>query len=253
MDDNDTTIMNLQTDIMQVLTKNPNNLFSQFEIYKGIHEKRDIKDPREADDLKFKLMVELRLLPTNFTNIKVINNRGIYSAMFEVSDKSSDSVDKQSESLKNDEESYEKVGTTTTTVSDKIHTEKYDMPDELTTIRRIIDNNMEDLIIRKDFLGNNILHILAMYGDYERFKKMLYRKDLSLSDENNEGKTVFDYITDFRISSLIMKNLVDTNIDNEYNILVLQTKCNDLEKYVYPMSTFFQIVLCIIIARIVIL
>ena len=89
-----------------------------------------------------------------------------------------------------------------------------------------------------DYEGNTILHSLVKYKDFERFKQLYERPDLSLSVENNKGETPIDLITDFRFSNLFIKKLLNDADDNKIkiyrnnqNIKSIDVEFTDLKKF----------------------
>ena len=197
----------IETNLMMVLTKEPDRKFNQYELYSELLKKMQINDPIEKENLKYRFFIVLKRLSVTYDkDVKVINEDGILKAAF-ISDIENNIFEEESTEYINDE--------------------KIETPSDISLVRFIIDENIEEYITKKDFEGNSILHTLVLYNDFERFKKIYTRENLSIFDLNNKNQTPIDLINDFKFSNLLITDLLKNNIKNknEYNIFVGRTIC----------------------------
>ena len=191
----------IETNLMMVLTKEPDRKFNQYELYSELLKKMQINDPIEKENLKYRFFIVLKRLSVTYDkDVKVINEDGILKAAF-ISDIENNIFEEESTEYINDE--------------------KIETPSDISLVRFIIDENIEEYITKKDFEGNSILHTLVLYNDFERFKKIYTRENLSIFDLNNKNQTPIDLINDFKFSNLLITDLLKNNIKNknEYKIL----------------------------------
>lgn len=193
----------LEIDILKVLTKEPGVYMNQFTIYRNLIDELDIKDPSEKENLKVRFLLVLRGLSSIFDDISVINKDGILSACFT----DNDFLPKTDDNVINN------VNVNINDVKDTVI-----MPSEKSIIEFIVDENLEKYYSKVDCKGNTILHSLVLQNDFERFKKLYLRKNLSLFDENNDGNTPIDLISDIKFSNLFIKKILNDATNNRNDI-----------------------------------
>ena len=232
----------LETNMMKVLTKEPDRLFTQYELYAKLLDEQEIKDPIEKENLKFRFLIVLRKLSSTFDGVQILNKNGILNATFKTVDKLDDSSDKKNDFDLNSDKDY---------LEDDIKENHNDMPSEISVIQFIIDENITKYYSKKDYDGNTILHKLVLYNDLERFKKIYLRDDVSLYDLNNNDKTPIDLITDIKISNLLISHLIEDSKNSEYELLEMKNTIKSLDnelcklylqiKYLYEYLIFYLI------------
>ena len=217
------TFTKLEIDIVKIVTQEDGKYLSQFDIYRKLLKDSDLKNPVEKEELKEKFQYVLRRIPSMFKHIDLINKEGVISLRFNLGDEC-DEHDKSHE-----------------------HDEEFGKPlNEYSVIKFIIDENIFKYFSYKDEKGNTILHNIVLYNDLERFKQIYLRSDISLLDENDNGETPIDLITDFKISNfLIKKLLIDFNEQN-FKLRWIQTKYDILDKEYYSMCNFCLLLLVIL-------
>ena len=242
----------LETDIMKVLTKEPEKLFTQYELYSNILENYDVKDPTEKENLKIRFLIVLRKLSSIFENVRVFSKNGILNATFNTIDDLSYSSDTKYVKEYNDSDD---AFSSEEFKEDNFKEDISNMPSEISVIRFIVDENIEKYFNTKDFEGNTILHKLISYNDFERFKK-IYLKNISLLDEiNNNNKKPLDLVTDIRFSNLLISDLIDDGRNAEYELIDIKDRINDLEKHLSELFStikfMYQVMLLYIITLII--
>jgi hypothetical protein len=199
----------IETSVMKVLTRKPGVWMNQYVLYSNLLEELDIKDPTEKENFKIRFLIVLRKLSSVFDNVEISNIKGVLHAIFKDTDDTDDTEEIQEKS------------------SEDNSTENYDlnMPNEIAVIRFIVDENIEKYNSKKDFDGNNILHILALHNDYERFEKM-YLKDDLLFKVNNKNKTPIDLISDIRMTNLLLSDVMKEckTLKNQLKTEILEMK-----------------------------
>ena len=242
----------IETNIMKVLTRTPDKSINQFELYSKVLDEFDIKDPIEKENLKIRFLIVLRKLSSIFDNVEVFSKNGVLSAIFknvddltddlpyDLSDDISDKSSAKSYKINSNDKDY---------LDEEFKENDGDMPSEISVIRFIIDENIEKYYSKKDFDGNTILHKLVSYNDFERFKKIFLRDDVSLYDLNNKDKTPIDLITDIRFSNLLISQLIEDSKKLEYEMMEMKNKIYSLDKeycilylqtkYLYQMLIFY--------------
>ena len=197
----------LETCIMKVLSGNPDKYMSQYEIYNKLCDNLELCDPNEKEILKFRFLIVLRQLSSIFDGVSVLNKDGILSAGFFIEDK---------KSLQEQE-----------FVS--IEPEDSNIPNDLSVVQFIVDQNIEEFYNRRDYLGNTILHTLVLNNDHERVQKVIDTEICSFSEKNNKGETPLDLINDFKMNNLITKDILEQISDLEYDVMTLKSSNSQLE------------------------
>jgi hypothetical protein len=217
----------LETNIMKVLSRSPDTYMSQYEIYNKLCENFELKDPVEKENLKFRFLIVLRQLSSIFDGVSVLNKNGIFSAGFFTEDDKLDSQDQDFVSVEPEAESSK-------------------LPDDLSVVRFIVDENIKEFYNRRDYQGNTILHTLVIHSDFERIQKIIETESCSFSDKNNKGETPLDLISDFKVNNLITKNILDQISDLEYDVMTLKSKNSELENsikfYLYYLAPVIALV-----------
>lgn len=204
----------IEKESIKILTRNANkNLTLRF-IHDELVEDMDIKDPIEKESFKNRLEMVLRYLPAKYDYINISVNEGILSASFSSND------DKE----------------------DKTKNDPYS-PDEKYIIRFIVDEGIKKYYSKKDFRGNNILHYLVLDNDYDRILKIFDDIDVLFIEENNEGLTPIQIIKDIRISNLFINHLIENNLDNKYELMMLNNKLNSLNNGTYIIHIVIGVIL----------
>ena len=212
----------LETDIMKVLTKEPDRSFTQYELYSKLLDEH--KDPIEKENLKFRFLIVLRKLSSTFDGVQIHNKNGVLNATFKTIDKLDDSSDNKNDSY-SDKDFLE----------EDFKEDQTDMPSEISVIQFIIDENIEKYYSKKDYDGNTILHKLVLYNDLERFKKIYLRNDVSLNELNNNDKTPIDLITDIKFSNLLISHLIEDSKNFEYELLEMKNTIKSLDNDLYKL------------------
>jgi hypothetical protein len=197
----------LETCIMQVLSGNPDKYMSQYEIYNKLCDNLELSDPNEKKILKFRFLIVLRQLSSIFDGVSVLNKNGILRAGFFTEDK----VEFQEQEF----------------VS--IEPEDSNIPNDLSVVQFIVDQNIEEFYNRRDYLGNTILHTLVLNNDHERVQKVIDTEICSFSEKNNNGETPLDLINDFKMNNLITKDILEQISDLEYDVMTLKSSNSQLE------------------------
>jgi hypothetical protein len=70
----------MEQDIMMILTREPEKIFNQYDIYRLLLDEYDIKDPNEKNNLKYKFLIVLRRLSTIYNCLNVFNKDGVLYA-----------------------------------------------------------------------------------------------------------------------------------------------------------------------------
>lgn len=211
----------IETEIMKILSRNPGNYVNQFDLYNQILEEFEIKDPVEKNDFKMKFLIVLRQLSSTFNNISIKNEKDIFSAGLFIKDDFNITVnDTVNNTVPTDSSIEEHIDDTfdDLLLRKKNNNNSNNMPFDIAVVNFIVDENMYDYFNKRDYLGNSILHNLAMANDYERIKKIYSRNDISFQDENNEGLTPLHYIQDVRIACLAVDKLMIENYDHSMEL-----------------------------------
>jgi hypothetical protein len=212
----------LETECMKIITSSSKkgNYVSQFEIYNTILQKFDIKDPVEKDRLKFRILMVLRGLSTEYEHVTVINKNDILYISF-----SSENNDVRTNNVEINNKLFEQ---------DPKETKEINMPTEISVIQFILDQNISDFFYQKDYLGNNVFHYLIINNDFDRISKYYDKLNSLLNDKNNENKTPIDVIKDIQISNFFLKkSMLDIDKLNiklneiNYSNELLDIKFND--------------------------
>lgn len=216
----------LEIDIIKIVTQGDGKYLSQFDIYRKLLEDSNLKNPVEKNELKEKIQYILRRIPSMFKYIDLINKEDVISLRFNLGDEC-DEIHESHESQKHDEEFTKPLN-------------------EYSVIKFIIDENISKYFSYKDDKGNTILHNIVLYNDLERFKQIYQRHDISLLDENDNGETPIDLISDFKISNfLIKKLLVDFN-EQKFKLFWIKSNYDILDKEYYSLCNFCLLLLVII-------
>jgi hypothetical protein len=223
------TLTKLEIDIVKIVTQGDGKYLSEIDIYKKLLEDSDLKNSVEKYELKEKFQYILRRIPSMFKHIDLINKKDVISLRFNLGDEY-DEYDEYDECDKSHE-----------------YDEKFDKPlNEYSVIKFIIDEKCEKYFSYKDDKGNTILHNIVLYNDLERFKQIYQRHDISLFDENDNGDTPIDLISDFKISNfLIRKLLVDFN-EQKFKLFWIKSNYDILDKEYYSLCNFCLLLLVII-------
>lgn len=234
----------IETEIMKTLSRNPGNFVNQYILYNELIENFEIKDPLEKDNFKMKFLIVLRQLSSIFNNVTIKNDGGIFSAGLFMKDEININIH-DSEMLDEHNPIIDDTFDDLLLIKKKLNDlNKYSptVPSDIAVINFIVDENIAYFFNRKDYLGNSILHNLIMANDYERVKKIYLRDDVSFFEENNDTLTPVDYITDIRISTLVINILVkDLNkIEDKIKINELKFKYSE-EKLVNAMMDIQKI------------
>lgn len=205
----------IETEIMKILSRNPGNFVNQYILYNELLENFEINDPLEKDNFKMKFLIVLRQLSGIFNNVTIKNDDGIFSAGLFIKDEininilDTDNVVEAINDSVNDmiDDTFDNI-LLIKKKSNDINKQLFTVPSDIAVINFIVDENISYCFNRKDYLGNNILHNLIMVNDYERVKKIYLLENVSFFEENNNGLTPVDYITDIRISNFLINILV---------------------------------------------
>ena len=220
----------IETDLMKVLTKEPDKSFTQYELYSKLLDELDIKDPIEKENLKIRFLIVLRKLSSIFDNVYVYKKNGCLNAIFKILDTTDDKLDDKKKTFINkdflEEDCIEE---------EESKEETPEMPSEIAVIQFIIDEKIEKYYSKKDYDGNSILHKLVMYNDFERFKKVYLRIDLSLDEVNSKNQTPIDLITDMRFSNLLISHLIEINNNCQNDLIDMGDKIILLDKDLFKL------------------
>ena len=139
------------------------------------------------------MSIVMRHLSVLYNDFKLINNNGVLSII--LLDNEKPFIDNQFNA--------ENINTDTSVKSEA-------MPLEKEVVQWIIDNNIDYSITKEDLKGNSILHYLVIYNDFERINKVLNKYDnLSFFARNNEGFRPIDFITNIKISNIVLTQLYE--------------------------------------------
>jgi hypothetical protein len=215
----------VEKEIMKILTRNVGNYKNQFQIYTEISDIMNIRNPTDHEDLKMKLMIVLRSLPSIYDDVSVKVENGVLRASFSPDDTY--------------DNTYENID---------IVNQPNNMPTEISIIRFIVDQRLKDYYLQKDYLGNTIFHYLVRDNDIIRLEQISDIKGLSIFDENNDGLTPLDYISDIKTTRFFIKDLVKVNIRNKSelndvktDLKVLTIRYNNLTNNIDTFMYFFYI------------
>lgn len=198
----DSIFLNLQTNIMKILTRDSGKVFTHFEIYDNLLKDLEIKDPIEKENLKIRFLTILRVLPNMFDYVKVTNKSGVLFVSFSIDDDTSSyqTDDSKCDVLESEKEPEK--------LDEILKSEKeYNMPSEISVINFIIDENMTDYLCRKDYRGNTVLHYLIKNNDHIRIKKYLHKLKNMITISNNDGEEPLEVIKDITVNNLFLNNL----------------------------------------------
>jgi hypothetical protein len=266
----------IETEIMKILSRTPGNFVNQYILYNELLDNFEIKDPLEKDNFKMKFLIVLRQLSSIFNNITIKNNDGIFSAGLFIKDEinininDTEILDEQNNLIDDTFDDLLLIKKNSNDVNKQFNI----VPSDIVVINFIVDENISYCFTRKDYLGNSILHNLIMANDYERVKKIYLRDDVSFFEENNEGLTPIYYITDIRISNLLINILVkDLNriddkikmielkfkyseekiVNNTVNIQKIKTEINSMKDIIFIGYTIFSLtsILILIIFKLI--
>lgn len=219
----------LEIDIMKVLSGNPDTYMSQYEIYNKLCENLVISDPIEKENLKFRFLIVLRQLSSIFSGVVVLNKNGKLTAGFFIDDTS-----------KNNEQEY-----ISGQKEEELEDESSNLPNELSVVRFIVDENIKEFFSRVDYQGNTLLHTLVIHSDSERIQKVIDTDTCSFSDRNNKGETPLDLINDFKVNNIITRYIFERFSDLEYEVMMLKSTNTQIESnlkfylyYLVPVLAF---------------
>ena len=89
----------IETDLMKVLTKEPDRSFTQYELYSKLLDELDVKDPIEKENLKIRFLIVLRKLSSIFDNVHVYKKNGFLNAIFKIIESTDDKLDDKLDNL----------------------------------------------------------------------------------------------------------------------------------------------------------
>jgi hypothetical protein len=200
----------LESECMKVLTSKPGYYFSQYDIYNHIIEKFEIKNPSDRDRFKYRILIVLRGLSNVFPDVTITNKDNILYLCFTLSEKNDNEI------IQNNTNNEE--------------IKKIEMPTEISVIQFILDQNLNEFINQKDYLGNNLLHYLIINSDIERLSKNYIKLKHMISENNNDNKNPLDLIKDFKTSNFFLTLLYNTCKNNNVEINSINVKYNKLEE-----------------------
>ena len=213
-----TDINELEVEITKIAYRQPvNKPLTQYELYSQLLDEYKVSDPYLKNELKMNMSIVMRHLSVLYNDFKLINNNGVLSII--LLDNEKPFIDNQFNA--------ENINTDTSVKSEA-------MPLEKVVVQWIIDNNLK---------GNSILHYLVIYNDFERINKVLNKYDnLSFFARNNEGFRPIDFITNIKISNIVLTQLYENQQKlinenktlNEKNVLINKS-IDDINKSLYFM------------------
>ncbi len=222
-----TDINELEVEITKIAYRQPvNKPLTQYELYSQLLDEYKVSDPYLKNELKMNMSIVMRHLSVLYDDFKLINNNGVLSII--LLDKEKPFIDNQFNA--------ENINTDTSVKSEA-------MPLEKEVVQWIIDNNIDYSITKEDLKGNSILHYLVIYNDFERINKVLNKYDnLSFFARNNEGLRPIDFITNIKISNIVLTQLYENQQKlinenktlNEKNVLINKS-IDDINKSLYFM------------------
>jgi ankyrin repeat protein len=202
--------MEIETQIMIFLSKEPNKYYSLQEIHSILYDKLQSSNIIEKKNLKENLFVVIRTLSNLYDNsISVINENGILKYAFNIGNNLSEKIMYDDTCINN--------------ISDN------NISNEYSITKFIIDNDIQDFISKQDFNGNTPLHIVIKNSDIERFKILLEKK-VSLFLLNNNNESPIDLIRDFKISNILISRLIESNNQNQNEIKNINLKIRSMDK-----------------------
>lgn len=220
-------INELEVEITKIAYRQPvNKPLTQYELYSQLLDEYKVSDPYLKNELKMNMSIVMRHLSVLYDDFKLINNNGVLSII--LLDKEKPFIDNQFNA--------ENITTDTSVKSEA-------MPLEKEVVQWIIDNNIDYSITKEDLKGNSILHYLVIYNDFERINKVLNKYDnLSFFARNNEGFRPIDFITNIKISNIVLTQLYENQQKlinenktlNEKNVLINKS-IDDINKSLYFM------------------
>jgi hypothetical protein len=222
-----TDINELEVEITKIAYRQPvNKPLTQYELYSQLLDEYKVSDPYLKNELKMNMSIVMRHLSVLYDDFKLINNNGVLSII--LLDKEKPFIDNQFNA--------ENINTDTSVKNEA-------MPLEKEVVQWIIDNNIDYSITKEDLKGNSILHYLVIYNDFERINKVLNKYDnLSFFARNNEGFRPIDFITNIKISNIVLTQLYENEQKlinenktlNEKNVLINKS-IDDINKSLYFM------------------
>ena len=218
----------LETNIVKIVTLEDGKKISQYRIYEQMVDDLELKDPNEKQILKERMFYVIPMLPSIFDNIYCKNiNETLY--LYFNTDDVVDSLD------------------TSEPIIQEVHKVSTQQEiSELSVIRFIIDESITKYLSHCDEEGNTILHKIVKLNDFDSFKKIFVRKDISLFKENKKGETAIDLITDFKISNYLIKYLAQQNEKNTEDLQIITANFEHMHKEYYSLSSFTIIILVIL-------
>ena len=180
----------LEDNILKILTRNIGTYRSQFMIYDDLIQdlELDIKNPFEKENFKKKVLTVLRVLSDTYNNIMVINKNNILYACFSEKENVEYEFTEEDEVIK-------------------------DNTWETSIINSIIDENNEDFIYKKDYVGNTLLHSLILNNDLNRIKKTFHKLKIMSNEKNLNNQTPIEIINNQKINNFFLNYLFKENND----------------------------------------
>jgi len=205
MSETDYTYEQLESKIARHLTRKPDHFFTHRFLVNEISSEINLKDPVLLNKLKEDIGIVMRFLK-KYDNFDVVEENGslrvVYmtkfndSNVFEIIDPPSEKED--------DIPTYVQTG--------------------LAVAQFIIDNNLSEFFKQKDHKGNTALHYFMIHGDILRAKKLIKFDESILFDENSEGYTPIELITDIHISNSLLKDLLAHKISLTDEVIDIHCK-----------------------------
>lgn len=212
------TIEEIENICFQALCAQPGIYLSQYDIISYVFNTMDVKDPCERDRIKMRVMMILRCIHNTFDCINYITkNSNIYVSF------SPDDFDDKAVRIKD---------LNIDSIKESINTEKEAIPKDIEIINFILDENLTDYINKKSENDNTILHSLVINNDYFRIKKHFDKLKKLLFIKNSKDETPLDLIKDARISSILILELINDNINIRSEIINSNKRINELELFV---------------------
>lgn len=210
-------ILKIETDIMKILTKNVDLPVSQYKIYNELCDIHNLKKSIDKDELKLNIIIVLRFLKKKYDNIILLYKNNIFYVSY------SDNKNILNEN--------------------NLSLYKYEVfPSEKEVIKYIMEKEIYEYYDIKDYNGNNILHNLVIYNEFEIIKKNINMFELFqlINVKNDNNQFPIDLSDNILITNIFVKKiLVDfTKLELDmnklkFNIVEIENKNIDLTNELY--------------------
>ena len=175
----------IENKIMMVLVQNQGKLLSKSTLYGKVLDKfDDIKDIKFVDpQFKYNFLITVKSLPAKYDDIEIINFNTRSYIVFNNLNQEEDLIDR--------------------VLQEPINS--YNLPNQYETAIFIVDNNLYDKLYCDT--NTTIYHDLIAGSYHLQVNKLISDKKMKINVKDDSGKLPIEYIDNFKMSNLFIKDL----------------------------------------------